>query len=79
MTVVTNRRAVPVTAVHIRVRHARPVSSCPRMAHDARESRVVRRIYVAVRAHRAIVRNAEPGVIKGRPQPAGGDPRGVAG
>ncbi len=66
MTVVANRRAVPVTAVHIRVRHARPVSIRLRMAHDARESRVVRRIYVAVRAHRAIMRNAEPGVISRR-------------
>ena len=78
MTVVTSRRAVDVLAAYAWMRHARPMR-IPRVAVNARELRVVRRDQVAVRTDRAIMRNAEPGVIKGRPQPAGGDPRGVAG
>jgi len=49
------------------------------MATLTRERLIVRRNQVAVRTDRAIVRNAEPGVIKGRTQPARGDPRSVAG
>src|SRR5882762_2135531 len=66
MTVVTNRRAVPVTAVHVRMRHARPMSSWYRMAHNASKLRVVSRNLVAVGAHRAMVRNAEPAVLSCR-------------
>ena len=49
------------------------------MADDAGERRIVRRNDVAIGADRALVRNAEPGVVKGRPQPARGDPRCMAG
>ena len=49
------------------------------MTVDAGEHRVVRRDQVAVQTDRAIVRNAKPCVIKGRAQPAGGDPRNMAG
>jgi len=49
------------------------------MAILTRERLVVRRNQVTVRTDRAIVRNAEPGVIKGRAQPTRGDPRSVAG
>src|SRR3981189_3210230 len=51
MTVVTKRGAVPVTAVHVRMRHARPMSSWYRMAHNASKLRVVSRNLVAVGAH----------------------------
>jgi len=78
MTVVTSRRTVDVLAAYARMRHARLVRR-PRVAVNARELRVVRRDQVAIRTDRAVMRNAEPGVIKGRPQPAGGHPRGVAG
>src|SRR6267143_5375904 len=81
MTVVTTRRGVDVVAIApvLPVRSPLVVRTSARMAVDAGERRVVRRDQVAVRTDRAIMRNAEPGVIKGRPQPAGGDPRGVAG
>jgi hypothetical protein len=61
------------------MRHSGPVRSWYRMATLTRERLIVRRDQVAVGAYRAMVRNAEPGVIKGRAQPAGRDPRSVAG
>jgi len=61
------------------MRHSGPVRGWPRMAILTRERLIVRRDQVAVRTDRAIMRNAEPGVIKGRPQPASSHPRGVAG
>ena len=61
------------------MRHSGPVRVWRRMAILTSERLIVRRHLVAVRTDRAIVRNAEPGVIKGRAQPAGGDPRGMAG
>jgi len=81
MTVVTTRRGVSVVAIAqvLLVRTRLAVRARPCMAVNAGELRVVRRDQVAVRTDRAIMRNAEPGVIKGRPLPAGGDPRGVAG
>src|SRR5258708_37878954 len=45
MTVVTKRRAVPVTAVNIRLPHARPMSSWDRKARNGRERRVVFRVH----------------------------------
>jgi len=80
MTVVASRRAVDVP-IHLGMLHARLMRG-PRMAINTRKLRVVRRDQVAVRTDRAIVRNAEPGVLsccKCRPQPARGDPRGVTG
>jgi len=62
MAVNTNRRAVDV-AIHFGVLHARLVRSWLRMAVDARERRVVGRVHMAVRTDRAMVRNAEPGVL----------------
>jgi len=50
-----------------------------RMAINACKLRVVRRDLVAVRAHRAMVWNSEPGVIKCRPCPRGRRVAGVAG
>ena len=61
------------------MRHSGPVRGCLRMAILTRERLVVRRVQVAVRTDRAIMRNAEIGVIKGRPQPARSHPRSVAG
>src|SRR2546421_13088604 len=61
------------------MRHSGPVRGCLRMAILTRERLVVRRVQVAVRTDRAIMRNAEIGVIKGRPQPARSHPGGVAG
>src|SRR6266404_4536909 len=81
MTVVTSRRVIDVAAYALMVLVRTPlvVRIGARMTVDTRELRVVRRDQVAVRTDRAIVRNAEPSVIKGRAQPAGGDPRSVAG
>jgi len=81
MTGVASRRAIDVAAYApmVVVRIPFVVRIGPRMTVDTREGRVVRRNQVAVRTDRAIVRNAEPGVIKGRAQPARGDPRNMAG
>ena len=83
MTVVApRRRIVPACGrwrTNVRMRHSGPVRGCLRMAILTRKRLIVRRNQVAVRTDRAIVRNAEPGVIKGRAQPARGDPRNVAG
>src|SRR4029077_17072488 len=64
---------------NVRMRHSGSVRGCPGMAILTRERLIIRRNQVAVRTDRAIMRNAEISVIKGRPQPARGDPRGVAG
>src|SRR5260370_30263753 len=64
---------------NVRMRHSGPVRGWPRMAILTRERLIVRRNQVAVRTDRAIMRNAEPAVSKGRPEPAGGGPRSVAG
>ena len=83
MTIVApSRRIEPACGrwrANVGMRHSGPVRGCLRMAILTRERLIVRRVQVAVRTDRAIMRNAEPGVIKGRPQPARGDPRGVAG
>jgi len=78
VTVVTSRRAVDV-AIHRGVLHARPVSIRLRMAVNARERRVVRRNQVAVRADRAVVRNAEVSMVEYRSKPGGGYVCSVAG
>src|SRR5258706_13745790 len=83
MTVVApSRRIVPACGrwrANVRMRHSRPVRVWRRMAILTRERLIVRRNQVAVRTDRAIMRNAEPAVIKGRPEPGGGGPRAVAG
>src|SRR6266436_4169720 len=83
MTVVApSRRIVPACGrwrANARMRHSGPVRVWRRMAILTRERLIVRRDQVAVGAYRAMVRNAEPGVIKGRAQPTRGDPRSVAG
>jgi len=68
MTVVTTRRGVDVVAIApvLPVRSPLVVRTSARMAVDAGERRVVRRDQVAVRTDRAIMRNAEPGVISRR-------------
>ena len=68
MTVVTTRRGVDVVAIApvLPVRSPFVVRTSARMAVDAGERRVVRRDQVAVRTDRAIMRNAEPGVISRR-------------
>ena len=76
MTVVTSRRAVDVP-IHRGVLHAGPVRTRLRMAVDTRERRIVRRDLVAVRADRAVVRNAEVRMVEYRPQPGGGHVGGV--
>ena len=78
VTVVTSRCAVDV-AIHCGVLHARPVRARLRMAVDTREHRIVRRDLVAVRANRAVVRNAEIRMVEHRPQPGGGHPGRMAG
>lgn len=50
-----------------------------RVADDAGEDRVVRRVNVAVRADRAMVRFFEPGVVERRAKPIGCGPSGMAG
>ena len=60
------------------MRHAGPVRSRHRVTILTRERLIVRRNNVTIRTDRAMMRNDEPGVIKSRPQPAGGDPRSVA-
>jgi hypothetical protein len=81
MTGVTSRCAIDVAvyAPMVVVRIPLVVRIGARMTIDAGERRVVRRDQVAVRTDRAIVWNAEPSVIKGRAQPAGSDPRSMAG
>jgi len=81
VTVVTTRRGVSVVAIALvlLVRTPLVVRISAGMAVNAGECRVVRRDQVAVRTDRAIMRNAEPGVIKGSPQPARSHPGGVAG
>ena len=83
MTVVApSRRIEPACwrwRANVRMRHSSPVRVWRRMATLTRERLIVRRNQVAVRTDRTIVRNAEPGVIKGRAQPTRGDPRSVAG
>ena len=68
MTVVTTRRGVSVVAIALvlLVRTPLVVRISARVAVDAGECRVVRRDQVAVRTDRAIMRNAEPGVISRR-------------
>jgi hypothetical protein len=61
------------------VRHARLVCGRLRMAIDARKYQVVRRIQVAVRTHRTVVRNPEVSMVKYRSQPGSGHVRSVAG
>jgi hypothetical protein len=61
------------------MRHSGPVRVWRRMAILTRERLIVRRNNVTIRADRAIMRYAEPGVIKGRAQPTRGGPRDVAG
>ena len=81
MTVVATRRGVSVVAIApvLPVRSPLVVRISARMAVNAGERRVVRRNQVAIRTDRAIMRYAEPGVIKGRAQPTRGDPGDVAG
>jgi len=71
VTVVTSRCAVDV-AIHRGVLHARPVRTRLRMAVDTREHGIVRRDLMAVRADRAVVGNAEIGMVEYRPQPGCG-------
>ena len=83
MTIVASRRRIEPACrrwrANVRMRHSGPVRGCPRMAILTRERLIVRRNQVAVRADRAIVRNAERAVRKGRAQPTRGGPRDVAG
>ena len=81
MTVVATRGCVSVVGIApvLPVRSPLVVRISARMAVNAGERRVVRRNQVAIRTDRAIMRYAEPGVIKGRAQPTRGDPRDVAG
>ena len=52
----------------------------PRVAGiDTRKYRVIGGINVAIRAGRAIMRDAEVAMVEDRPQPGGGHPGGVAG
>src|SRR5207245_9446938 len=83
MTVVApSRRSEPACGrwrANGRMRHSGSVRVWRGMAILTGERLIIRRDQVAVRTDRAIMRNAEIGVIKGRPQPARGDPRSVAG
>src|SRR5437773_5910227 len=81
MTVVATRGCVSVVGIApvLPVRSPLVVRISARMAVNAGERRVVRRNQVAIRTDRAIMRYAEPGVIKGRAQPTRGDPGDVAG
>jgi len=79
MTVKANRGPVgvsadaPVSRVGLRFAAVRP-----RMANDARENRIVRRVRVAVRAHRPVMRFFEPRMVEGRAEPVGGSPGRMA-
>src|SRR5215469_18477492 len=80
MAVVAGSGAVRVPAdASVLVVRLRLCMGCGRMAVDTRKLRVVRRDLVAVRAHRAMVWNSEPGVIKGGSCPRGRRVAGVAG
>jgi hypothetical protein len=63
---------ITIRAVPNVVLHARMLWICLsfRMANRANENRIIRRIRVAVRTLRIVVRNPEPGVIERGPEPA---------
>jgi len=80
MTIEANRWPVgvsadaPVGRVGLRLAAVR---SC--MADDAREDRVVRRVGMAVRADRPVMRLFEPRMVEGRAEPVGSSPGRMAG
>ena len=80
MAVVAGSGAVRVPAdASVLVVRLRLCMGCGRMTVDTRKLRVVCRDLMAIRTHRAVVWDSEPGVIKRRPGPRGRRVAGVAG